>query len=99
MVLDTNDRGQLERSIDIQIKGIPLLISSFRDQDVKKFFQYKDENDVVFGMVFGSIIEKFGFYYNGIHNTDVPPADVASEVLDVIMRRAREIKEAIFKCG
>ena len=46
MVLDTNDRGQLERSIDIQIKGIPLLISSFRDQDVKKFFQYKDENDV-----------------------------------------------------
>ena len=99
MALDANDRGNLERSIDSLIKGIPELISRFRDQDVKKFFQYKDENDVVFGMVFGAIIEKFGYYYNITHNTDTPPPDVASEILDVIMRRSSEIREAIFKCG
>ena len=99
MVLDAIDRGHLERSIDSQIKGIPQLISQFRDQDVKKFFQYKDENDVVFGMVFGGIIEKFGFYYDVTHNSTTPPPEAASEVLDIIMRRSSEIREAIFKCG
>ena len=99
MTLDSNDSGSLERSIDSLIKGIPELVSHFRNQDVKKFFQYKDENDVVLGMILGGVIEKFGFYYNVTHNTNMAPPEVASEVLDVIMRRASEIREAIFKCG
>jgi len=99
MVLDTIDRGNLERSIDSLIKGIPVLVSQFRNQDVKKLFQYKDENDVVFGMVFGGIIEKFGFYYKVTHNTNAPPAEDSIEIMDIITRRASEIREAIFKCG
>ena len=99
MVLDAIDRGNLEMSIDSQIKGIPALVSQFRDQDVKKFFQYKNENDIVFGMVFGGIIERFGFYYNITHSNRPPSPEDASEALEIILRRASEIREAIFNCG
>ena len=99
MVLDAVDRGNLERSIDSLIKEIPGLVSQFRNQDVKKYFQYKDENDVVFGMILGGIIEKFGFYYNVTHNTSASLPETSVEIMDVITRRASEIRDAIFKCG
>jgi len=99
MGLDATDRGLLEKHIDAQIKGIPALMKTMRSSEVKKFLQIKDESEVVFGMVLGGILEKFYFYYTVSKFVQQVPLDAMFEVIDIVMKRSAEIKDAIFKCG
>lgn len=99
MGLVTTDRGILEQTIDAQIKIIPKLITNLRDPEFKKILQFKDETDVVLGMVLGGIIEKFNLYYITTHNTLQMPPDAMNETFEITLRRVREIRESIFKCG
>lgn len=99
MGLDPTDRGLLEKHIDAQIKGIPALMKTMRSSEMKKFLQVKDESEVVFGMVLGAVLEKFYFYYTLSKFSQQVPLDIMVEIIDIVMRRAAEIKDAIFKCG
>ena len=68
-------------------------------EEIKKALQIKEESEVVFGMVIGGILEKFAFYYTVTNNVQVLPLEISLETMQIVMRRASEIKEAIFKCG
>lgn len=97
--LTTEERGMLEGLIDTHIKSIPLWISILRNQEMKKYLQFKDETDVVYGMTLGAIFEKFNFWYLTNHYVLSMSQDVSFEVNRIVFKRAQEIREAIFKCG
>jgi len=65
---------------------------------IKKFIQYKDESDVVLALSTGMIYGAFVQYFITKNQRDVNPEEI-NESNQVILRRTREIKEAIFKCG
>ena len=56
MVLDKEARGELEKYIDYLIKNIPRLMSRFREEEVKNILQFKNEEDFLYGVVYGGII-------------------------------------------
>jgi len=56
MVLDQMARGILEKYIDRVIRGIPYLMSRFRKKDVKDILQYGNEEDFLYGTVYGAIV-------------------------------------------
>ncbi|HKG86731.1 MAG TPA: hypothetical protein VKA95_00285 [Nitrososphaeraceae archaeon] len=56
MVLDQMARGMLEKYIDRVIRGIPYLMSRFRKKDVKDILQYGNEEDFLYGTVYGAIV-------------------------------------------
>jgi len=97
--LTTEERGMLEGLIDTHIKSIPLWVSILRNQEMKKYLQFKDETDVVYGMTLGAIFEKFNFWYLTNHYAQSMSQDVSFEVNRIVFKRAQEIREAIFECG
>ena len=74
-------------------------VSLLRNKELKKYLQFKDETDVVYGMTLGAIFEKFHFWYLTNHSTDSMPDDIIFEVNRIVFKRAQDIREAIFKCG
>ena len=99
MELDAIERGLLEKSIDGKIEEIPGLISTMRISKVKETLQFKDDSDFVFGLVLGGIMEKFFYYYYTTHDIQSIPTQIRIEIMNIILCRVKEIKEAIFKCG
>jgi hypothetical protein len=94
MVLDSKNRGILEKEIDNSIAAIPIFIKKYRDTTMKARLQYKDEADFVMGFVWGKII--FTFVHNfWIKNRRFPSKDEVKEIHLIIERRTKEIKEAI----
>ena len=98
MALDNEDRAYLEKIIDSTIRQVPNIMKIARMEDYKKFVQYKDEGDVVLALATGIIYGRFAEHFVTRHQRE-PNPDETSETNEVIFRRTREIKEAIFKCG
>ena len=98
MALDNEDRASLEKVIDGIINQVPAIMKMVRTEEYKKFVQYKDEGDVVLALATGMIYGAFTQYFISRQLRE-PNPDEISEINQVIYRRARETKEAIFKCG
>ena len=98
MALDNEDRAFLEKTIDSIINQVPIIMTMARTEAYKKFFQYKDEGDVVLALAMGMIYGGFVQYFITRHERNINP-DETGETNGVILRRTREIKDAIFKCG
>lgn len=89
----------LEILIETHVKTIPVWVSRLRDKELKKYLQFKNETDVVYGMILGAIFEKFNFWYLTNHSEQFMPEDIIFEVNRIVFKRAQDIREAIFKCG
>ena len=98
MALDNEDRAFLEKTIDSAIGQVPDLMRFVREEVYQKLLQYKDGGDVVLGFAIGMIFGGF-IQYSITRQQRQPNPDEISEANEVIFRRTREIKEAIFKCG
>jgi len=94
--LDVGTRGTLERIIDKTINHIPHQVRLFRLKKTK--LQIKDENEFVYGLAFGDIYGTFLLYFASIMERQ-PTDNELDEMIDIIDRRAREIRDAIFKAG
>lgn len=90
-------RGVLERSIDEGIAGIPTLITTCRQGNPTQT-GIKTIEDYIFGLVQGKILGQFGAIYKMVYSQN-PTPDIAQEVIDILFRRSREIREAIFRQG
>jgi len=97
--LTSEERGLLENLIETHIKSIPVWVSLLRDKELKKYLQFKDETDVVYGMIIGAIFEKFHFWYLTNYLGQSMPIETIFEVNRIVFKRAQDIREAIFKCG
>jgi len=98
VALDNEDRAFLEKTIDSIINQVPTIMTMVRTEEYKKFIQYKDEWDVVLALAMGMIYGVLTQYFITRHERNTNP-DETSESNQVILRRTREIKDAIFKCG
>jgi len=96
MALDDEDRVFLEKTIII--KQVPDLVKMARVEEYKIFVQYKDEGDLVLGLALGMIYGAFVQYFVTRQQRQAN-SDEVSGANQVIFRRMREIKDAIFKCG
>jgi hypothetical protein len=94
MVFDELARGAFETHIDNVIKDIPLLMSRFRQKEIKNLLQLRNEEEFLYGVVYGRII--WGFNHptaTGITNEDI------FEMQRILLRRLREVKDAIVNTG
>jgi len=98
VALDNEDRAFLEKTIDSIINQVPIIMTMARTEEYKKFFQYRDEGDVVLALAMGMIYGGFVQYFITRHERNINP-DETGETNGVILRRTKEIKDAIFKCG
>jgi len=98
VTLDNEDRAFLEKTIDTIINQVPTIMTMARTEEYKKIFQYKDEGDVVLALAMGMIYGALAQYFVTRHERSTNP-DETNESNQVILRRTREIKDAIFKCG
>jgi len=98
VALDNEDRAFLEKTIDSIINQVPAIMTMTRTEEYKKFIQYKHEWDVVLALAMGMIYGVLTQYFITRHERTTNP-DETSESNQVIFRRTREIKDAIFKCG
>jgi len=98
MVLDEFDRGYLENLIDREIKLVPSTMELARMPRYQKEWQIKSDADLVLGWAVGDIFTGFGMYYSNLHKETLPSEDL-DQAVDIVIKRVREIREAIFKCG
>jgi len=98
VALDNEDRAFLEKTIDSTIRQVPGLMKLVRVEEYQRLLQYKDGGDVVLGFAIGMIYGGFVQYFITRQQRQ-PNPDEVSEANEVIFRRTREIKDAIFKCG
>jgi len=98
MALDNEDRAHLEKTIDSTIRQVPGLVKMARLEEYKKYMQYKDADDLVLGFAIGMIYGGFVEHFVTRHQSE-PKLDEIGEANQVILRRTREVKEAIFQCG
>ena len=95
MGLASSSRGFLEQVIDFQINQIKSNKSFYNDPEFKKIFQITDVNDFVFGMIYGTIVDKFSTYFTTIYGR-VPLQDEMKEISDTVTKRLPDIKKAIY---
>lgn len=98
MVLTPLDRGILEKFVDNMIKEAPNEVKFFRIPKVKSALQIQQEEDFVFGMTYGKILQYYNDYYKLAH-FKLPSDKEIEEIMEVIFNRIKEVKEAIFKAG
>jgi len=93
MVLGDQIRGKVEKIIDEVISGIPKNVDMARTISAAKEFQIKNPDDFALGIAWGVILRAISECYVTMYDR------VPSEVSDIVIKRTKEIKEAIFKCG
>ena len=98
MGLDATDRGVLEKIIDHGIEKIPELLPVFRTSEIKSRFQITNPEEFCYGHVHGRIFAEFAAHYAVTHG-DIVPDDEMNEVGNILEKRSKEIKNAIFNCG
>ena len=98
MPLDDDDRAFLEKTIDTIIKQVPGLVQMARDEGYQKHAQIKEVDDFVLGIATGMIYGAFVQNFVATHQHQTTEDEV-TEGNQVILRRMREIKDAIFNCG
>lgn len=96
MGLDEISRGILEKEIDAVIREIPEEVRTFRQ--LKSLFQIKEEADFVYGLAIGHILYPFILSYFATYGRKPTPAEY-DEIRQIIIKRSREIREAIFNTG
>ena len=94
MVFDELARGAFETHIDNVIKDIPILMSRFRQKEIRNLLQLRNEEEFLYGMVYGRII--WGF--NHPTATRLTHEDIF-EMQKILVRRLRDVKDAIANTG
>ena len=98
MTLSNEERGQLEKSIDNQIKKLKTTVDIARGATKNKEWGVKNDADFALGWSLGSIIADFSHNLTNLRQVNPPQEDI-DEGVSIITKRIREIKEAIFYCG
>ena len=98
MGLDITDRGALEKIIEARIQEIPKLLQIFRTEEIKSRLQISYPEEFCYGNMHGRIFGEFTVYYFSTHKITMPDDDV-KELGEILEKRSREIKDAIFNCG
>ena len=98
MVLNEQMRGSLEKTIDHTILKIPKIVRMARTVSAAKEFQVKNPDDFALGLAWGYIIRAFSVHYATKYH-GMPSEEEMNELSDIVIKRTKEIKEAIFKCG
>ena len=98
MALDNDDRAYLEKTIDTTVGQVPGIVQMARDEGYQKHAQIKEADDFVLGFATGIIYGRFVQYFVAIHRRQLSDEET-TEGNQVILRRMREIKDAIFNCG
>jgi len=98
MTLSYQDRGIIEQIIDVNIASIPKELKGFRSEDIRKYFQLKDSDEFVYGIVYGKIVATVENYLKLIKTPEQLQQD-AEQVAEIISKRVREIKDKIFTNG
>lgn len=100
MTLNTLERGFIEQTIDHNIAQIPWMLKLARTTEYKKLLQINNEDDYIYGMIHGHILEKY-FTYHRMMYPKITPENIEKlqEVSKIIGNRSKEIKEALFKTG
>ena len=98
MGLDYTDRGVFEKIIDHGIKTIPDLLPSFRDTQTKSKFQITNPEEFCYGHITGRIFAEFASYYVTTHGKMISNDEI-KEIGEILEKRSRDIKTAIFNCG
>lgn len=96
MGLDPTTRGVVEQIIDDHIKTIPRYVQEFRA--IKPALQIKEESDFVYGMIWGQIVSNVTVHYMYTLKRQPSPEEM-KEASDIILKRSREIRDAIFNAG
>lgn len=98
MPLEIEARGLLDTYIDQMVAKVPEILRIYRDPEVKRLYQIKEENDFVLGILLGAISYGYaGAFMIAYHRTLTP-----EEVLDVkgvVIKRAAELRNAMFNAG
>ena len=97
MSLNNNLRGLLEDIIDESIIIMPVLMSLFRNTIPPEFGVQRLE-DYAFGYVQGLILGQFISSYRAIFAHNLQP-EISAEAGKILLRRSRDIREAIFRAG
>jgi len=98
MGLDYTDRGALEKIIEHGIEKIPELLPFFRDSQTKSRFQITNSEEFCYGHIQGRIFTEFASYYVTTHGR-ILSDDEIKEFGEILEKRSRDIKTAIFNCG
>ena len=98
MVLDDQMRGKLEKIIDQSILGVPQTVDMARIVSAAKEFQIKNPDDFALGITWGVILRAISECFATMYDR-MPSEEERNEISDIVLKRTKEIKEAIFKCG
>jgi len=98
MALSNEERGFLEKLIDQEIKGMKGTIDIARGEQSKREWQVQNDEDFALGWALSTIFNNFVHYISNIHQKRIDQVDI-EQTIEIITKRVREIKEAIFKCG
>jgi len=98
MALSDEERGFLEKLIDGSIKEIKSTIDIARNESNRKEWQIQNDGDFALGWAMGTIFDNFALYLTNSRQRNPEHEDI-EQAVEIITKRVREIKEAIFKCG
>lgn len=98
MSLDERARGELEHLIDFNIQNVPMLVKSLFSPQTRAEWQIQNQNDFLTGYVVGIIRQGYIDFFNRVYER-LPNQQELLEINDIIYRRTRDIREAIFKVG
>ena len=98
MVLGDQIRGKVEKIIDEVISGIPKNVDMARTISAAKEFQIKNPDDFALGITWGVILRAISECFVTMYDR-MPSEEERYEISDIVIKRTKEIKEAIFKCG
>ena len=98
MTLNHADRAYLEKDFAQFLEQIPSIVQLSRTEDYKKSIQVIGADDFVLGFANGMLWGGFVNYFVGRHMRELDDYET-KEFFEILHRRNRVIKEAIFKCG
>ena len=98
MALSNEERGYLEKRIDKSIKEIKSTIEIARTENNRKEWQIQNDGDFALGWEMGVIFDNFALYITNSRQSRPDDEDI-EQAVQIVTKRVREIKEAIFKCG
>ncbi|GEM_PF-1704153 len=98
MTLNHADRAYLEKDFTQFLEQIPSIVQLSRTEDYKKSIQFIEADDFVLGFANGMLWGGFVHYFIGKYMRELDD-DETKEFFEILHRRNRVIKEAIFKCG
>ena len=96
MALDATTRLFLEQTIDTVVQNVHNLVKVFFNPDVRAQLHIQNQDDFVLGTGLGIIQQTFFAYFVSEHGR-YPNEQEHSETVDIILRRAADIRNAIFK--